>query len=166
MSANERNLAIADRPIDRNLSAPACAPTALSAEEAEIAQLPWMIRLTAICVLATLMGWVISGERLAAPAWLPWFLYAIAYVSGGFYSVQEAWDTLKQRQFDVNFLMIIAAVGAALIGEPREGAILMFLFSLSNTLETYAMGRTHASVRALLDMAPKEANVYRDGQIM
>ena len=42
-------------------------------------------------------------------------------------------------------------------------AILMFLFSLSNTLETYAMGRTHASIRALLDMAPKEAEVYRGG---
>ena len=80
-----------------------------------------------------------------APLWLPWALYALAYVTGGFYSVQDAWETLKQRQFDVNFLMIIAAVGAALIGEPREGAILMFLFSLSNTLETYAMGRTHAS---------------------
>jgi Zn2+/Cd2+-exporting ATPase len=103
---------------------------------------------------------------LGVPIWLPWAMYALAYASGGFYSIQDAWVTLKQRQFDVNFLMIIAAVGAALIGEPREGAILMFLFSLSNTLETYAMGRTHASVRALLDMAPKEADVYRDGQIV
>jgi Cd2+/Zn2+-exporting ATPase len=92
-------------------------------------------------------------------------LYAIAYAAGGFYSIQEAWVTLKRRQFDVNFLMIIAAVGAASVGQPREGAILMFLFSLSNTMETYAMGRTHASIRALLDMAPKEAEVYRDGEL-
>ena len=97
---------------------------------------------------------------------MPWLCYAIAYASGGYYSIQEAWQTLKERQFDVNFLMIIAALGAAAIGQPREGAVLMFLFSLSNTLETYAMGRTHASIRALLDMAPQAADVYRDGQIM
>jgi Cd2+/Zn2+-exporting ATPase len=125
-----------------------------------------MIRLTVICLVATALGWLISASNLDAPVWLAWLLYAIAYLSGGFFSIQEAWGTLKQRQFDVNFLMIIAAVGAALIGEPREGAILMFLFSLSNTLETYAMGRTHASIRALLDMAPKEADVYCDGQIV
>jgi Cd2+/Zn2+-exporting ATPase len=140
--------------------------THLSSEEAEIAQLPWMIRLTLTCLGATALGWILSSTRLAGLGWLPWAFYAVAYVSGGFYSVQDAWDTLKQRQFDVNFLMIIAAVGAAVIGQPREGAILMFLFSLSNTLETYAMGRTHASIRALLDMAPKEADVYRDGQIV
>jgi Cd2+/Zn2+-exporting ATPase len=156
LSVAERR--IADRP----------APTAgaqLSAEEAEIAQLPWMIRLTAACLLTTVLGWIASGERLGLPGWLPWVLYAIAYATGGFYSIQEAWETLKRRQFDVNFLMIIAAVGAASVGQPREGAILMFLFSLSNTMETYAMGRTHASIRALLDMAPKEAEVYRDGEL-
>jgi Cd2+/Zn2+-exporting ATPase len=166
MSVNERNLSIAERPAENKRPLTADAPSAHSAEEDEIAQLPWMIRLTMICLLSTALGWLLSGERLAMPAWLPWVLYVIAYASGGFYSIQDAWDTLKQRQFDVNFLMIIAAVGAALIGEPREGAILMFLFSLSNTLETYAMGRTHASVRALLDMAPKEAELYRDGQIV
>jgi Cd2+/Zn2+-exporting ATPase len=151
---------------ERNLIITAAAPSTLSTEEDEISQLPWMICLTSICLLATALGWLLSSARWAAPAWLPWSLYAIAYASGGFFSIQDAWATLKQRQFDVNFLMIIAAIGAALIGEPREGAILMFLFSLSNTLETYAMGRTHASIRALLDMAPKEADLYRNGQIV
>ncbi|KAB8143919.1 heavy metal translocating P-type ATPase [Chloroflexia bacterium SDU3-3] len=136
--------------------------TQLSEEEAEIAQLPWMIRLTILCLVTTVAGWV--GESFPAiPQAAIWAMYAVAYASGGFYSIQEAWATLKERQFDVNFLMIIAAVGAAWIGQPREGAVLMFLFSLSNTLETYAMGRTHASIRALLDMTPKEAEVYRDG---
>ncbi|HEY3231021.1 MAG TPA: heavy metal translocating P-type ATPase [Roseiflexaceae bacterium] len=163
MALNQQPLSVADRRIvDRP------APTAgaqLSAEEAEIAQLPWMIRLTAACLLTTVLGWIASSEWLGLPGWLPWVLYAIAYATGGFYSIQEAWETLKRRQFDVNFLMIIAAVGAASVGQPREGAILMFLFSLSNTMETYAMGRTHASIRALLDMAPKEAEVYRDGEL-
>jgi Cd2+/Zn2+-exporting ATPase len=163
MTLNERSIAIGD-----GLAEPARpgAPTQLSAEEQEIAQLPWMIRLTLTCLIATVFGWVVSIESLGIPSIVAWALYAIAYASGGFYSIQEAWETLKERQFDVNFLMIIAALGAAAIGEPREGAVLMFLFSLSNTLETYAMGRTHASIRALLDMAPKEADVYRDGQIV
>ena len=167
MSVNEHNLNITERPVDLERSASVAAPSAHSTEEDEIAQLPWMIRLTVLCLLATALGLValqraLGGADLAVRG----LMYAIAYASGGFYSIQDAWDTLKQRQFDVNFLMIIAALGAALIGEPREGAILMFLFSLSNTLETYAMGRTHASVRALLDMAPKEADLYRDGQIV
>jgi Cd2+/Zn2+-exporting ATPase len=123
-----------------------------------------MIRLTAICLLATALGWLAS--RLGQPALLPWVCYVVAYATGGFYSVQEAWETLKRRQFDINFLMIVAAVGAALVGQPREGAVLMFLFALSNTLETYAMGRTHASIRALLDMAPQEAEVYRGNALV
>jgi Cd2+/Zn2+-exporting ATPase len=138
----------------------------LTNEEAEIAQLPWMIRLTVTCLVATILGWISGIEALGLPPVVSWVLYAIAYASGGYYSIQDAWQTLKERQFDVNFLMIIAALGAAAIGEPREGAVLMFLFSLSNTLETYAMGRTHASIRALLDMAPKEADVYRNGQVV
>src|SRR5262249_10976959 len=116
MTLNERSMRAAERQLE---PAQTATPSAqLSAEEEEIAQLPWMIRLTVVCLAATTLGWLLSSERFGLPAWLPWLLYAIAYASGGFYSVQEAWDTLKQRQFDVNFLMIIAAIGAALIGEP------------------------------------------------
>ncbi|HRC76525.1 MAG TPA: HAD-IC family P-type ATPase, partial [Kouleothrix sp.] len=164
-------MAVHDHPLAITERRPAAAPAPagmlqLTDEENEIAQLPWMIRLTITCLVATILGWLTSIEQLGLPAFVPWALYALAYAAGGYYSIQEAWQTLKERQFDVNFLMIIAAIGAAAIGEPREGAVLMFLFSLSNTLETYAMGRTHASIRALLDMAPKEADVYRDGQIV
>lgn len=133
-------------------------------EEVELATLPWMIRLTMLCLSMVVLGWTL--ELWAdLPRSVIWSFYAVAYISGGFFSIQEAWDTLKQRQFDVNFLMIIAAAGAAIVGQPLEGAVLMFLFSLSNTLETYAMGRTHASIRALLDMTPQEADLYRDGTI-
>src|SRR5262245_13529938 len=166
MALNQQPLSVAKRRLQVAPNAPANASAQLSAEESEIAQLPWMIRLTVICLLTTLLGWVAGDARLGLPAWLPWLLYAIAYATGGFYSVQEAWATLRARQFDVNFLMIIAAIGAAAVGQPREGAVLMFLFALSNTLETYAMGRTHASIRALLDMTPKEADVYRDGDLV
>lgn len=127
-------------------------------EEAELAALPWMIRLTMLTLVSLVLGWLLE-ELTALPLAVSWALYALAYVAGGFYSVQDAWKSLKARQFDVNFLMIIAAVGAAVVGQPREGAVLMFLFSLSNTLEMYAMGRTHASIRALLDMTPRIARL-------
>jgi Zn2+/Cd2+-exporting ATPase len=166
MAVPESPIASADPHVEPRRVATLEPASLLSTEEDEIAQLPWMIRLTLACLVTTALGWLLSNERLGLPVAVSWALYAAAYVTGGFFSIQGAWETLKQRQFDVNFLMIIAAVGAALVGQPREGAILMFLFSLSNTLETYAMGRTHASVRALLDMAPKEADVYRDGQII
>lgn len=142
-------------------------PSTATPEDEELASLPWMIRLTVITLVSVILGWLLE-ETTALPTAVPWTLYAVAYLTGGFYSVQEAWDSLLDRQFDVNFLMIIAAIGAAIVGQPREGAILMFLFSLSNTLETYAMGRTHASIRALMDMTPQTARLLRrdnDGNV-
>ncbi|MEO7909484.1 MAG: HAD-IC family P-type ATPase [Roseiflexaceae bacterium] len=139
--------------------------SALSDEDHKLSGLPWMVRLTVTCLVTLILGWVLE-DLTALPRAVIWTLYVIAYVSGGFYSVQDAWATLRARRFDVNVLMIVAALGAAAVGQPREGAVLMFLFSLSNTLETYAMGRTHASIRALLDMTPKEAEIYRDDQIV
>lgn len=139
---------------------PVQAPPAATAEDEELAALPWMIGLTVLTLVSVVAGWVIEeGSNL--PASVPWALYVVAYLSGGYYSVQEAWESLKERQFDVNFLMIVAALGAAVVGQPREGAILMFLFSLSNTLETFAMGRTHSSIRALMRMTPTMARVVR-----
>lgn len=138
---------------------------ALTPEEQELEQLPWMARLTITCLATVILGWLVE-DFTSLPLWVAWLLYTVSYASGGYYSVLEAWDSLKQRQFDVNMLMILAALGAAYVGHPREGAVLMFLFSLSNTLETYAMGRTHASIRALIAMAPTEAEVYRSGLLV
>jgi Cd2+/Zn2+-exporting ATPase len=131
-----------------------------SHEEQELSQLPWMIRLTIVTLISVLAGWI-TEDMTNLPIVVPWIFFAVAYIAGGFYSVQEAWESLQERQFDVNFLMIIAAIGAALVGQPLEGAVLMFLFSLSHTLEIYAMGRTYASIRALMDMTPKIARVLR-----
>jgi Cd2+/Zn2+-exporting ATPase len=62
--------------------------------------------------------------------------------------------------------MIAAALGAAAVGYPKEGAVLMFLFALAGTLETYALGRTHQSIRALLDLTPERATVERGGALV
>lgn len=130
----------------------------LTPEEEEIADLPKMIRFTSICLVATVAGWILQ-EISGVPVWVVWGVFLVAYVFGGYFTSLKALAMIRNRQFGIDMLMILAALGAAAVGEPREGALLMFLFSLSGTLETYAMGRTHASIRSLIAMTPREAEV-------
>ncbi|MFC6666453.1 heavy metal translocating P-type ATPase [Deinococcus radiopugnans] len=69
-----------------------------------------------------------------------------------------------ERKLDVDLLMVLAALGAASIGQAADGAILLFLFSLSNTLQDWAMGRTKNAISALMDLNPAGATVRRDGR--
>src|SRR5690606_6242289 len=69
-------------------------------------------------------------------------LYTLAYVFAGQRGVRSAIASLRERVLDVDVLMVLAALGAALIGAPFEGALLLFLFSLSNVLQRRAMDRT------------------------
>jgi Cd2+/Zn2+-exporting ATPase len=131
---------------------------ALTPEEEEIAELSKMIRYTVICLIATLIGWIIQ-EISSTPIWLVWGVFVVAYGFGGYFTARKALEMIRNREFGIDMLMILAALGAAAVGEPREGALLIFLFSLSGTLETYAMGRTHASIRSLIAMTPREAEV-------
>ena len=87
--------------------------------------------------------------------------YLSAYATGGYYAVQEAFISIQARKFDVNILMILSAIGAASIGEPTEGAILMFLFSLSNTLENHSMNKTDKGIKALLKIMPQTAKTFK-----
>jgi Cd2+/Zn2+-exporting ATPase len=74
-------------------------------------------------------------------------------------AAQESFDGLRAYRLDVNVLMTLAAIGAAMIGRWAEGGTLIFLFSLSNTLEHYALERTKSAVRALMDLRPAEARL-------
>ncbi|NUQ38699.1 MAG: cadmium-translocating P-type ATPase [Caldilineales bacterium] len=115
--------------------------------------------LTLIFLLA---GWAV--ERWQPIPSLPWLhipLFLLAYVAGGHDGAREAWQGLRRRVLDIDFLMIASAIGAALIGEWAEGATLLFLFSLSGALEEYAMDRTRNAIAALTALRPKEAMVRR-----
>ncbi len=91
----------------------------------------------------------------------PWSIvaYLAAYVAGGWFPAKEVREALQKRILDVHFLMLAVAVGGASIGAWAEGAMLLFLFSLSGALEHYAMGRTHREISALFKLAPKNALV-------
>jgi Cd2+/Zn2+-exporting ATPase len=94
------------------------------------------------------------------PKWTPSALLAVSMMMGGYYvfrkGVTNLWLT---RQLDINFLMTIAALGAAAIGEWAEAALVVFLFSLGETLESYTMDRARNSIRSLMKLAPAEATL-------
>ena len=93
-------------------------------------------------------------------------VYLTSCVFGGYDLVRHAASALRKGRFafDIDLLMLLAAVGAAILGEWAEGAFLLFLFSLAHALEHYALGRARASIRALADLAPAMARVQRAGR--
>ena len=112
---------------------------------------------TALSLLALAAGWALTvAVGFGA---LPLGLYVAAYVTGGVFPVRDAVTSTLSRRIDVNILMVTAAVGAAALGEWQEGAVLMFLFALSGTLEAYATTRTRRAVEALMELRPETAIV-------
>jgi Zn2+/Cd2+-exporting ATPase len=110
-----------------------------------------------------------SGER-----WLGWSLaisvplYAASYIVGGWDLVSHWFRALRKGRlsFDIDLLMLLAAGGAAILGEWAEGAFLLFLFSLAHALEHMALDRARGAIRALSDLAPATARVLRDGDVV
>lgn len=94
-------------------------------------------------------------------------LYLLAFLIGGFAKAKEGVEeTIANKELNVEFLMILAAIGSAIIGYWTEGAILIFIFALSGALETYAMNKSHKEISALMDMQPEEAwLVLADGSL-
>jgi len=98
------------------------------------------------------------------PDWVSLTLYIGAYFFGGFFTAKEAVQTVAKGGFEIDFLMLVAAIGAAILGELAEGALLLFLFSLGHALEHYAMEKARKSIAALADLAPKTALLKKDGK--
>ena len=120
---------------------------------------------TAITGLALVAGWL--AERAGVPRAVWTACYVLAYLAGGGFAARNGLNALRQGHIDVDFLMVAAALGAAIIGQWAEGAVLLFLFALSNGLEHYAMDRTRQAIRALMDLRPALARVRRgDTEVM
>jgi len=121
-----------------------------------------MAILTGSCLALLALGMVLE-RSLAQPVWHTGAFIASA-LAGSWFALRSTARALARFRFDVNLLMILAAVGAGAIGYVFEAAVLMFLFSLSNTLEVYTMGRTRRALHALLKLRPARALVRRDGR--
>ena len=116
-----------------------------------------------LCGTFLLLGWLL--ETFAELAnWISIVLFVVAYFFGSYFTIKEAVEKIRAGKFEIDFLMIVAAAGAAALGAWAEGALLLFLFSIGHSLEGYAMGRAKRAIEALADLAPRIARVRRDGQ--
>ncbi|WP_179006713.1 heavy metal translocating P-type ATPase [Winogradskyella forsetii] len=117
-----------------------------------------------LCGVFLFIGFLI--EKLTGLAdWMSLLSYIISYCFGGYFITIEASKKIPKGEFDIDFLMIAAAAGAAYIGSWAEGALLLFLFSLGHALEHYAMKKAKKSIEALGNISPKTALIKRNGKL-
>jgi heavy metal translocating P-type ATPase len=115
-------------------------------------QVRWASAATALFVVGLLAEFVTGG-----PAWLSSTLFLACYVAGGWEPGWAGLRALKDKALDVDLLMVVAAIGAAVIGQIVDGGLLIVIFAISGALEAVATQRTADSVRGLLDLAPDQA---------
>ncbi|HEY2057469.1 MAG TPA: heavy metal translocating P-type ATPase [Amycolatopsis sp.] len=99
----------------------------------------------------------LAAQLLGGPGWLWWALYLAGYVTGGWEPGLAGLKALRDKTLDVDLLMVVAAIGAAAIGQVMDGGLLIVIFATSGALEALATARTEDSVRGLLDLAPDTA---------
>lgn len=117
--------------------------------------------LTAVSFVLIAAGWWLQRVGLQALA-VPFFVGG--FIAGGYHSARAGLTTLiREKDLDVDLLMVVAAVGAASIGYWVDGAVLILIFAFSGTLEEYAMRRTGRDVAALMALSPQTATILRDG---
>jgi cation-transporting P-type ATPase J len=121
-----------------------------------LAEARWAAAATAAFLIALPLQ--LTGQ----PAWVWGPLYAVAYVTGGWEPAWAGLTALREKTLDVDLLMIVAALGAAAIGQVMDGALLIVIFATSGALEALATARTQDSVRGLLDLAPAIATRLSD----
>ena len=121
----------------------------------ELAEARWAAAATVLFLIALPLQ--LTG--VSAWAWAP--LYALAYATGGWEPGWAGLQALRGRTLDVDLLMIVAALGAAAIGQVMDGGLLIVIFATSGALEALATARTQDSVRGLLDLAPTTATRLR-----
>lgn len=110
-----------------------------------------------------LTGWLVGQAGRPEPVSL--VIYIAAILIGGYYFGREAIkELLFEREIGIELLMSVAAVVATAMGQALEGAMLVFLYSISEAAEGYTEEKTRSAIRALMDLAPKVALVRRNGR--
>ncbi len=124
------------------------------------------ILLATVTLISLVIGWIGGPVSGLLPGWGIAVFALTAYAAGGYSGSKTALADAKQGNFNIDFLMIAAALGAAFIGEWEEGALLLFLFTLSGALESFASDRTRQAIIRLAELRPDTASVRRDGAVV
>lgn len=115
------------------------------------------VHLTALCWMGLGIA-TLDAFLQPLPSGLVWAALAVSYLTGGLPPLRTALAELWQdRRLDIDLLMVVAALAAAAVGAALEGAVLLALFSLSQTLEHRAMGKARRAVEALMQLRPETA---------
>ncbi|BAZ18222.1 cation-transporting ATPase (plasmid) [Calothrix sp. NIES-4071] len=104
------------------------------------------------------------AQKLALPIWIARAFYSIGIIVAGYSVVRAGLFELRLRRADMNLLMSISVIGAIILGDWFEAALVVFLFSLGSTLQLFSIGRTRNAIRALMDLTPPTATVKRNGR--
>ncbi|MFJ3582850.1 heavy metal translocating P-type ATPase [Streptomyces sp. NPDC090127] len=142
--------ALVQRP-DRATAAPSPAVPRRRTRVFALAEARWAAAALVLFLIA------LPLQLAGAPAWAWGPLYALACVTGGWEPAWAGVQALREKTLDVDLLMIVAAIGAASIGQVMDGALLIVIFATSGALEALATARTQDAVRGLLDLAPATA---------
>ncbi len=118
-----------------------------------------------LCGAALLLGWLIS-IFYSGDNWISFALYLLAYLFGCVFFLREVIESTLRGRFEIEFLMLVAAIGAAALGKWAEGSLLLFLFSMGHALEHYAMGRARHAIKSLANLAPDVATVLRQDEAL
>jgi len=111
-------------------------------------------------------GWALPRFVPGLSPVVPTVIYALAILTGGAFAVRGTINSIRQLRADVESLMVVAALGAAVLGAWFEGAFLLFLFSLGHALEHRAMERARRSVEALARLRPTVARVRKGAEVV
>jgi len=117
-----------------------------------------------LSVIFMIVAWILS-LTLNENGWYVILFYGLAFAVGGFFKAKEGIkETIKNKSLNVEILMILAAIGAFVVNNYAEGAILIFIFALSGVLESYATSKSEKALTSLLTLAPQTALLIKDGK--
>ncbi|MDV6379301.1 heavy metal translocating P-type ATPase [Sporosarcina sp. GW1-11] len=127
-------------------------------------EIDWSARFELLAAILSgvliLAAWLISKSGTET---ISVTLYIIAFLIGGYAKAKEGIEeTIKNKELNVEMLMIFAAIGSGIIGYWAEGAILIFIFAISGALETYTLNKSHKEISSLMELQPEVAWLIKD----
>ncbi len=127
---------------------------------------PWWKQAQMVCLAACGLLFAVAFvlEKVPGTGVMPKILYAAAVAVGAYYPARMGVRALLTGVLNIRLLMVCGAAGAIALGHWEEAAMLVFIYSLGDVLEAYAVGKARRSIRALMELVPKEALLRRDGQ--